>query len=77
MITTLGLIAVFELFLYLKKSCLLKAAFFSLFGAGLAWFLLKQLGFALPVTEGTALFSALLGLPGVFLMNLCRFFLTP
>lgn len=77
MMTTLTVLAAFQLLLYLKKRCLLKALFFSVSGAALGWFLLKQLGLLLPLTEGTAVISALLGLPGVLLLKLSQLFLQP
>lgn len=77
MITTLTVFAVFQLFLYLKKGCLFKAVFFSMVGAILGYILLERLGLLLPLTEGTAIISVLLGLPGVLLMKLSHLLLLP
>lgn len=58
-----------QLMLYRSKRCLGKALFFSLLCGGGLLFLLSYGewagDFALPLTEGTLLFSLLTGLPGV------------
>ena len=73
--TMLALIAFFELMLYIKKHCLIKAVFLSVLGAILGWLLLTKLGQLLPLTEGTAMLSALFGLPGVLLLKLSHLLL--
>ena len=75
MITTLTVFALFQLLLYLKKGCLLKALFFSIIGAAIGYILLKQLDLLFPLTEGAAMISALLGLPGVLLLKLSQLLL--
>lgn len=65
-----ALIAFLEMLFYTKKGCFLKALCLSVLGAGLGWFLLTKLGFALPLTKESTIIGVLLGLPGVLLLSL-------
>ncbi len=75
MTTILALVAFLEMLLYTKRGCLLKALFFSILGAVLAWFLLPKAGFVLPLTKESAVICILLGLPGALLLCLVQLLL--
>ncbi len=74
MLRGLTMLALFQLFVFGKKHCLLRGIFVTVAGGLLALLLLSLaeplLGFALPLTEGTALFCSVLGLPGVVFLAL-------
>lgn len=70
--TALCLLAAVELLLFRKKGCLLKALLAAGAGVGLL-LLLSELNISLPVTKGTLLFSAVLGVPGSILLSLLTF----
>ena len=68
----LYLLAAVELLLFRKKGCLLKA--FLAAGAGVGFLLLlSALNISLPVTKGTLLLAAVLGIPGSILLSLLTF----
>ena len=68
----LYLLAAVELLLFRKKGCLLKALLAAGAGIGLL-LLLSAANISLPVTKGTLLFSAVLGVPGSILLSLLTF----
>ena len=68
----LYLLAAVELLLFRKKGCLLKALLAAGAGVGLL-LLLSAANISLPVTKGTLLFSAVLGIPGSILLSLLTF----
>ena len=70
--TALCLLAAVELLLFRKKGCLLKAILGAGAGIGLL-LLLSAANISLPVTKGTLLFSAVLGIPGSILLSLLTF----
>ena len=68
--TVLAVMTFLEMLLYMKKRCLIKAVCFSLLGAVLGYVLLVNLGLTPPLTEGSAVLYAILGLPGILLISL-------
>lgn len=73
------MLALFQLFVYRKKNCLISAIFLTAFSGLGALFLLSVLqpivGISLPLTRGTAAICGVLGIPGLILLLFAQFFL--
>ncbi len=76
MVEALGLLALFQLFLFGKKHCLFKGILITVLGGLSALWLLSLaepfLGFSLPMTQGSAFFCSVLGIPGALLLCLLQ-----
>ena len=70
--TALTILALGQIFVLKGKGCLLKGLFITVLGGVGLLLLLSMaepfLGFSLPLTKGTLLFSGILGIPGALLL---------
>ncbi len=74
MLKALAMLALFQLYVFGKKHCILKGIFITVLGGLCALWLLSLaspiLGFSLTMKPGTALFCGVLGIPGTILLCL-------